>query len=87
MKPTADERLIREFILQLKLGQVEVAWFRERYGIDVRERFRETLERHERNGFLSVQRDKIVLSRAGLLQVDGLLHDFFLDEHKQARYA
>ena len=29
----------------------------------------------------------IVLSREGLLQVDRLLHDYFLDHHRGARYA
>ena len=87
MVPTEDERLIREFILQLKLGHLEVAYFQDKFGVDVRNRFRDPLQAHERDGFLSIENGKIVLSRAGLLQADGLLHDFFLPEHRNARYA
>ena len=87
MIPTDDERLIREFILQLKLGQIEVAYFRDKFNVDVRDRFRDPLGKHERGGFLSVNNGTITLSRPGLLQVDRLLHDFFLDEHRHTRYA
>ena len=87
MVPTDDERLIREFILQLKLGQIEVAYFQNKFGVDVRNRFRDPLDKHERDGFLSVNNGTIALSRPGLLQVDRLLHDFFLDEHRHTRYA
>jgi oxygen-independent coproporphyrinogen-3 oxidase len=38
-------------------------------------------------GFLTIEGDWIVLNREGLLQVDRLLHEFFLPEHKNARYA
>ena len=37
--------------------------------------------------FLTVEGDAIILNREGLLQVDRLLHEFFLPEHKNARYA
>ena len=38
-------------------------------------------------GYLTVSDDQIELSREGLLQVDRLLHDYFLDHHRGARYA
>ena len=31
--------------------------------------------------------DSVQLNREGLLQVDKLLHEFFLPEHRNARYA
>jgi oxygen-independent coproporphyrinogen-3 oxidase len=34
-----------------------------------------------------VDRDNLRLQRDGLLQVDKLLHEFFLPEHRNARYA
>jgi oxygen-independent coproporphyrinogen-3 oxidase len=38
-------------------------------------------------GFGRVEKDTVLLNRDGLLQVDRLLHEFFLPEHKNARYA
>ena len=34
-RPTDDERLIREFVLQLKRGWIRPAYFREKYGVNV----------------------------------------------------
>jgi coproporphyrinogen III oxidase-like Fe-S oxidoreductase len=82
-----DQKLVREFILQLKLGDVFTGYFQNKFGIDVRERFAAPLAKHQDDGFLVVEGDRIVLSRDGLLQVDRLLYDFFLDEHRDARYA
>jgi len=31
--------------------------------------------------------DRVLLNREGLLQVDKLLHEFFLPQHRNARYA
>jgi len=87
LQMTEDQRLIRELILQLKLGEVEVGYFRDKFGVDVRQRFGGVLAGHQAAGDLEVVGEKIVLSRAGLLEVDRLLHDFFRDEHRGARYA
>ena len=38
-------------------------------------------------GFGRVEDGAVVLNREGLLQVDRLLHEFFLPQHKNARYA
>ena len=38
---TDEERMIREFILQLKLGRVEPAYFARKFGVELLERFRE----------------------------------------------
>lgn len=84
---TDEEKLIRELVLQLKLGRVETAYFEDKFGVDVLERFRSSFDKHERDGFLEVAKGTITLSRAGLLQVDRLLPDFFLDRHRHARYA
>jgi oxygen-independent coproporphyrinogen-3 oxidase len=87
-RPGSDERLIREFILQLKRGAVETAYFREKYGVDVLERFRPELASLERSGLLSMRTSRrIALSREGLLSVDALLHRFFLPEHRELRYT
>ncbi len=87
LKPTPDERLIREFVLQMKLGGLRNAYFEEKYGVDVLERFREPLTRLADEGMLSVTADRIILTRTGLLQVDTLLPRFFLPQHQQLRYT
>jgi oxygen-independent coproporphyrinogen-3 oxidase len=87
LTPTQDERLIREFILQLKLGRTRCDYFQEKFGIDVRQRFAEPLRRLHDWGFGQVEGQTIRLNRQGLLQVDRLLHEFFLPQHKNARYA
>lgn len=87
MALTDEERLIREFILQMKLGRVGTSYFRDKFDVDVTNRFAEPLRKHEQAGLLNVRNGVIELTRRGLLQVDRLLHDFFLDRHRHARYA
>ncbi len=84
---TAEERLIREFILQLKLGSVQDGYFREKFGVSVIERFAGQVERHAAEGCLRVVSGGIETTRKGLLQIDRLLHDFFLERHREASIA
>jgi oxygen-independent coproporphyrinogen-3 oxidase len=84
---THEERFVREFILRLKLGRVSAAYYTGRYGIDPRERFAPQLAALAAQGFGRVEGDAIILSREGLMQVDRLLHEFFLPQHRDARYT
>ena len=87
LRPTAEERLIREFILQLKLGRVSRAYFQKKFGAELTEKFARPIQRLQDWGFLTVEGDEVLLNREGLLQVDKLLHEFFLPQHRNARYA
>jgi oxygen-independent coproporphyrinogen III oxidase len=87
LTPTNEERLIREFVLQLKLGRTSAHYFNQKFSVDVLKRFSAPLRTLQDWGFLTIEGDSIVLNREGLLQVDRLLHEFFLPEHKNARYA
>jgi len=87
LTPSADERLIRELILQLKLGHVSRAYFRQKFEVELTERLAEPLQRLKDWGFLKTEGDQVLLNRDGLLQVDRLLHEFFLPQHRNARYA
>jgi oxygen-independent coproporphyrinogen-3 oxidase len=87
LTPTDDERLIREFVLQLKLGRSSIRYFNEKFSTDVLKRFATPLQTLKDWGFLTIEGDFLILNRDGLLQVDRLLHEFFLPEHKNARYA
>jgi oxygen-independent coproporphyrinogen-3 oxidase len=87
LTPTPEERYIREFILQLKLGEVSAAYFAREFGEDPRVKFAEPLARLKAQGFLENGGDRIAITRAGLLQVDRLLHEFFKPEHRGPRYV
>lgn len=82
-----QEVMIRQFVLKMKLGRLETQPFRERFGVDVVDRWRGALELFRDNGLLAFDQDRIELTRQGLLQVDRLLHAFFLPEHTDIRYA
>lgn len=82
-----DERMVREFILQLKLGRVALAPFHGRFGVDVARCFREPLERFAEEGWLTVDEDAVRLTREGLVRVDSLLPSFYLPAHQNVRYS
>lgn len=87
-RPTDEERMIREFVLQMKKGSVRPQYFAERYGVDVLDRFKAPLASLEGPGYLAARdRDRIALTREGLLRVDVLLHRFFKPEHAGIRYT
>ena len=87
LTPNPEERMIREFVLQMKLGHVESAYFQGKFGVDIERRFEEPLQNLKDRGFLATDHGALLLNRDGLLQVDRLLHDFFLPQHRTARYA
>ncbi len=87
LTPTGEERMIRELILQMKLGHVRRPYFQKKFGVDPGERFSDPLNRLRDRGFVSIDREDLKLSREGLLQVDKLLHEFFLPQHRNARYV
>ncbi|MGO8675867.1 MAG: coproporphyrinogen-III oxidase family protein [Limisphaerales bacterium] len=87
LTPTPDERLIREIVLQFKLGRISRSYFQLKFGVDVLARFAEPLARLQSWGVLIQEGDWLVLTREGLLEVDRLVREFFLPEHRGARYA
>lgn len=82
-----EERLIRELILQMKLGHVQRTYFQGKFGVDIQQRFAQPLRDLEHRGLLALDETGVRLNREGLLQVDGLLHEFFLPQHRNARYT
>jgi oxygen-independent coproporphyrinogen-3 oxidase len=77
-----EERMIRELILQMKLGHVEANYFQKKFGVNILEKFSSQLDELTREGLLDVMEESIVLNRDGLLCVDNILHEFFLEHHK-----
>jgi oxygen-independent coproporphyrinogen-3 oxidase len=87
LTPTHEERYIREFILQLKLGKVSRDYCTKKFGADPLQQFAAPIQTLKDWGFLTVDGDAILLNREAMLQVDRLLHEFFLAQHKNVRYA
>jgi oxygen-independent coproporphyrinogen-3 oxidase len=87
LRPTDEERLTRELVLQLKLGQVRRSYFQSKFGVDVAEKFGTAISALSESGVLQVDGDWLRLSRQGLLQVDRAVAAFFLPQHRNARYA
>jgi len=87
MTTTEEERMIREFILQMKLGRVSVQYFREKFGVNVAERFSQQFDDLRTRKLIDSQGEWIVLTREALLKVDTLLHAFFLPQHRGPRYV
>jgi oxygen-independent coproporphyrinogen-3 oxidase len=87
-RPTHEERMIREFVLQLKLGSVQPKYFFEKYGVNILERFADQFDEMKSAGYMSiVTKDIVALTREGLLRVDVLLRSFFLPQHTGIRYT
>jgi oxygen-independent coproporphyrinogen III oxidase len=81
-RTSPEERMIREFILQMKLGHVRLDYFREKFGVEIAQRFSEQLDHLHAEGLLTVNDREVLLTRDGLLCVDALLHEFFLQQHR-----
>ena len=86
-RPTQEERMIRELVLQLKRGSVRPSYFRGKYGVDVSVRFRDALASLVEEGWAELGTDLVSLTRGGLLRVDALLPRFFLPQHTGIRYT
>jgi oxygen-independent coproporphyrinogen-3 oxidase len=84
---TDDEKLLRELILQLKLGHLDKQYFADKFDTDILSRFAGPLEQLERKGLLNHVPQGIELTRDGLLQIDAMLPAFFLPQHRGARYT
>ncbi len=85
--PTDHQRLIREFVLQMKEGKVSLPPLQEKFGVDVRDEFADALSNQQSAGYLDVQDDQVTLTRKGLLQVDSLLTEYFEPQHRSVRYT
>jgi len=87
-RPTDDERLRRELVLQMKLGRLRPAYFTDKYQVDILREFAAPFESLRREGYLTqADADAVILSRQGLLRVDSLLPRFFRPEHTNIRYT
>jgi len=87
-RPTPEERMRRELILQMKLGRLSPAYFHDKYGVDILGHFEAQWSSLQAEGYLAEATPaRIALSRDGLLRVDALLPRFFLPQHVNIRYT
>jgi oxygen-independent coproporphyrinogen-3 oxidase len=87
-RPTSEERLRREVILQLKKGRLDPAYFAAKYGADIVQHFAPQWASLRGEGYLAQADSAAVrLTKEGLGRVDSLLPRFFLPEHTNIRYT
>jgi len=84
---TPRQRLIREMILQLKLGRLDAGYFRTKFNEQIADRFAGAWDSLKDDGLLSVHGNEVLLNRAGLLRVDSLLPRFFEPQFQNVRYT
>ena len=87
LRMTPEEQLIREMILQLKRGYLDAGYFRRKFGVEILDEWRDEWLSHQGDGMLTIQADRIELTRKGLLHADALLPIFFEEEHRGVRYT
>lgn len=87
MRPTPHQLLIREMILQLKRGFLEIPYFQDKFGVNIVEQWGDEFQQHQADGMLTIEPDKIRLTRQGFLHADALLPCFFEPEHRGVRYT
>jgi oxygen-independent coproporphyrinogen-3 oxidase len=81
------DRLVREFILQSKWGDVSAREFRAKFGVDVVEAFHPQLEELAGERLLSFTSDEVRLTGEGLLKVDRILPRFYAPQFQNTRYT
>ena len=86
-RPTKHQTMIRELILLLKRGYLELPYFQNKFGADIWEQYADVWQAYIDEGLAKRLPDRIELTTAGLLRVDGLLPAFFEPEHRGVRYT
>lgn len=81
------ERLIRETILQLKLGRLDAGYFRDKFGVELTDEFDSALSALRRRGMVTLNGADIRLTPQGLLQVDSLLPEFYEAHNRGVAYV
>lgn len=87
LTPTPHQALIREMILQLKRGHLDAGYFRQKFAAEILDEWSDVWQGYADDQLLTLSGDRIELTRAGLLRVDGLLPAFFEPEHQGIRYT
>jgi oxygen-independent coproporphyrinogen-3 oxidase len=84
---TERDRLIREIVLLLKTGHLDVGYFRSKYAIDIRSEFRGAFNKLADEGWLTVTGENVNCTPEGLMQIDRHLPVFFDPQYVSSRYT
>src|SRR5262249_45290067 len=69
--PTTErDRLVREVVLLLKTGHLDVGYFKNKYGVDIRSEFEKAFAKLANDGWLSINGESIDCTPEGLIQID-----------------
>ena len=82
-----EEQMIRELVLQLRLGKVSQNYFQEKYQVDLLRIFAEEIRGLQEGGWLYQQGDWLCLTPDGISRVDRLIAVFFHQNHRDALLA
>ncbi|MEO8269948.1 MAG: coproporphyrinogen-III oxidase family protein [Aureliella sp.] len=85
--PTTKQAMIREMILLLKRGYLEIDYFQEKFETDIWSEFQDVWEQYVGDGYVVRDGNRIELTMEGLLRADGLLPPFFEPEFRGVRYT
>jgi oxygen-independent coproporphyrinogen III oxidase len=81
------DQLVREFVLQLKVGHVEAAYFRNKFGVEINRVFFDQLYSLYAERMLIFTASGVQLTAEGLLKVDRLLPRFYDADFRDVRYT
>ena len=87
LKPTPHQLLIRELVLLMKEGEVDLHRLNEKYSVNTQQEFADALRNQQNAGYLTLEGHTLKLTRKGLLQVDSLLPEYFELQHRAVRYT
>jgi oxygen-independent coproporphyrinogen III oxidase len=85
--PTPKQSLIRELILLLKRGYVEIDHFENKFGVNIWDEYEVVWQQYIGDGYATRQGNRIELTMEGLLRADALLPPFFEAENQGVRYT
>ena len=78
---------MRELVLRLKLGEVNIEHLRDKFGPDLRDCFAPLLDDLSLRGWLEVDATCVRLTREGLVRADRIVRSFYLPAHAAVRYC
>ncbi|MEK6798081.1 MAG: coproporphyrinogen-III oxidase family protein [Planctomycetota bacterium] len=82
-----EEQFVRELVLRLKLGEVNIEHLRDKFGPDLRDCFAPLLDDLSLRGWLEVDATCVRLTREGLVRADRIVRSFYLPAHAAVRYC
>lgn len=77
-----EERLVRETVLQLKMGRLERAYFLRKFEVDVMRKFEAPIAALVGQGLATAGEHRVELTREAMLRVDALLPAFYQAQYR-----